>query len=107
MAEIKVQYFDYLKGGMDIGGKSNPFCGSAAFKDNHRITDEEFLYNVFIAQNENEENVVKAQYYVGINAICETEDSLLTEKVFAFSQQGVNEARDWLQQEYDRILSER
>ena len=107
MREVKLQYFEYLKGAMEIGGKTNPFTGSVAFKDNSRITDEEFLYIVFVSKTEKEENEIKAQYYVGINAICETDKSLLTEKVFEFSQSGVDEAKKWLQSEYERIFNER
>ncbi len=101
MSKIIVQRFDYLKGAMDIGGGVNPFYGSAVIKNNTNITDDSFRYCVRIAKQD-EDNVVRAEYAITYKALGEVEKEKIVSKDFDFSPEGTEEAKKWLEEEYNK-----
>lgn len=83
-------------------GKGNRYSGSFGCDPALGINAENtFRYSAWIDKDENDNFIFKAGYYIGINAYETTDKSLVTEKIFESSSEGILEAQEWLQNAAD------
>lgn len=107
MNEVKVLSYKYLVGAANVGWKSNEYSGSVSLNpERHNAFDEEFKYKFFL-RNVDDELKVVAQCYVGNVSFDNIEPEKIKELVFEGSEDGVNQAREWVQGAYEAIISNR
>ena len=105
MGEVKVLSYKYLVGAANVGWKSNSYSGSLTMHpDRHSAFDEEFRYKFFLRDVDGELKVV-AQCYVGNVSFELVEPEKIHELVFDGSDDGVNAARQWVQDAYDKLMT--
>ena len=103
MNEVKVLSYKYLVGAANVGYKSNSYSGSVSLNpERHNAFDDEFRYQFFLRDVDGELKVV-AQCYVGNVSFDNIEPEKIKELVFEGSEDGVNQAREWVQGAYEAI----
>lgn len=111
MGEVKVLSYKYLVGAANVGWKSNVYTGSLSLNpDRHNAADEEFKYRTFLNEKEvdgEKSFAVCAQCYVANTSFDATDESKIQTLEFEGSDEGVEKARQWLQEAYDAIMKER
>lgn len=104
MGEVKVLSYKYLVGAANVGWKSNEYSGSVSMNpERHNAFDDEFKYKFFLRDVDGELKVV-AQCYVGNVSFENIEPEKIKELVFDGSEDGVNQAREWVQGAYDALM---
>lgn len=99
---IKLPSHLWFMGLITFKGKGNRYSGSFGCDPaKGNIDGNIFRYSVWIDRDEDENFILKAVYYVGINALDSTDESLVTEKIFKSSPEGILEAQEWLQNSAD------
>ena len=107
MGEVKVLNYKYLVGAANVGYKSNSYSGSITMNpDSHNALDEEFKYRFFLRDVDGELKVV-AQCYVGNVAFDIVNPEKIQELVFEGSDDGVDKARQWVQEAYNALMEDR
>lgn len=107
MNEVKVLSYKFLVGAANVGYKSNEYTGSVSLNpDRHNAFDEEFKYKFFL-RNVDDELKVVAQCYVGNVSFDNVDPELIKELEFEGSDDGVNQAREWVQGAYEAIKENR
>ncbi len=111
MGEVKVLSYKFLVGAANVGWKSNSYTGSVSFDpENHNANAEEFKYRTFLKEKEidgKKEFCVCAQCFVGNTAFDATDENKFQSLEFEGSEDGVEKARQWLQDAFDSLLKER
>jgi len=99
---IKLPSYLWFMGLINFRGKGNRYSGSfGCDPEKGNLDGNVFRYSVWIEKDENDIYFLKAVYYVGINAYDSTDKSLITEKTFESSSEGIIEAQEWLQSAAD------
>lgn len=107
MGEVKVLSYKYLVGAANVGYKSNDYSGSLTLNpESHNAFDDEFKYKFFLRDCDGELKVV-AQCYVGNVAFDVIDKEKICELEFEGSDDGVEKARQWVQDAYDEIMGNR
>lgn len=111
MGDVKVLSYKYLVGAANVGWKSNSYTGSLSLNpQRHNATDEEFKYRTFLVEKEvdGEKNfVVCAQCFVGNVSFDAVSEDKIQSLEFEGNDDGVEKARQWLQDAYDAVMKER
>ncbi len=111
MGEVKVLSYKYLVGAANVGWKSNSYTGSISLNpERHNAADEEFKYRTFLNEKEidgGKSFVVCAQCFVGNQSFDAVDESLIQSLEFDGSDDGVEKARQWLQDAFDAVMKER
>lgn len=104
MDEVKTLSYKFFVGAANVGGKSNEYTGSVSLNPSrHNAYDSEFKYKMFLTKNEDGEFSVNAQCYVGRNSFSNTDPEKIQTLCFEGSDKGVEQAREWLQQAYEKV----
>ncbi|MCQ2470684.1 MAG: hypothetical protein MJ147_01440 [Clostridia bacterium] len=107
MGEVKVLSYKYLVGAANVGWKSNSYSGSLTLDpQHHNAFDEEFKYRFFLRKEEEELKVV-AQCFVGNVSFDCVDEAKIQELTFEGSDDGVQQAREWVQGAFDSIMANR
>lgn len=111
MGEVKVLSYKFLVGAANVGWKSNIYTGSLSLNpERHNAFDEEFKYRTFLVEKEVDGDktfFVCAQCYVGTTSFDATDESKYQSLEFEGSDEGVEQARQWLQSAYETVMKER
>ena len=101
---IKLPKLDWFMGMLKFRGQGNYFSGSAGCDPMlGNIESKTFRFRVWIRAAEEGFELV-AVYYSGIYSYEATDKSIMTEKVFEASEEGILEAQNWLQSAQDSAL---
>ena len=101
---IKLPNLDWFMGMLKFRGDGNYFSGSAGCDPIlGNIESKVFRYRVWIRANENGFELV-AVYYNGLYSYDATDKSIMTDKIFEASAQGIEEAQNWLQDAQNRAI---
>ena len=101
---IKLPNLDWFMGMLKFRGQGNYFSGSAGCDPMLGNLDSKvFRYRVWIRVIEGGFELV-AVYYYGLYSYEATDKSIMTEKIFEASAQGIAEAQEWLQNAQDCAL---
>lgn len=104
MDEVKTLSYKFFVGAANVGGKSNSYTGSVSLHpERHNALDSEFKYKMFLTKTEDGEFKVAAQCYVGRNSFSNTDPEKIQSLEFDGSDKGVEQAREWLQQAYEKV----
>lgn len=107
MNDIKVLGYKFFVGAANVGYKSNEYTGSVTLNpERHNAVDDEFKYKIFLRKVDDEFKVV-AQCYVGNVSFDNIDPEKISELEFPGSDDGVVQARDWLQGAYDAVMKNR
>ena len=102
--EIFVPRLEWLIGGLRIGSEANRYYGSCGTDPLKGITEQQiFNYSVYI-DVANDEEVIKASWYVGLNSFNNTDEKDITTNVFPLSEDSLPEIKKWLESEAKNIL---
>lgn len=102
---IKLPSYLWFMGLINFRSKGNVYSGSLGCDPALGNADgNAFRYRVWIDKGENDVFVLKAVYYESIYAYDSVDKSLLTEKIFESSSEGIIEAQEWLQNAADEFL---
>ena len=94
---IKLPGLDWFMGMLKFRGEGNCFSGSAGCDPMlGNVESKVFRYRVWIRANDSGFELV-AVYYYGLYSYDATDKSIMTEKIFEASAQGIAEAQEWLQ----------
>ncbi len=111
MGEVKVLSYKFLVGAANVGWKSNVYTGSISFDpESHNANDEEFKYRTFLNEKEidgEKKFFVCAECFVGNNSFDTVDKAQIQSLEFEGSDDGVEKARQWLQEAFDMLLKER
>lgn len=94
---IKLPSYEWFMGNICFRGKGNRYsgsCGCDPLKGN--IDDKTFRYSVWLDNNEDGSMYLKAVYYSGPYALEATNESIITDKRFDASAEGIVEAQQWI-----------
>lgn len=101
---IKLPSYLWFMGLINFHGSGNTYSGSFGCDPAlGNIEGKIFRYVVKIIQQD-DINVLRAVYYEGQNALEATDESLITEKIFESSSEGILEAQEWLNIAADAFL---
>lgn len=104
MNDIKILSYKFFVGAANVGYKSNEYTGSVTLNpERHNAIDDEFKYKFFLRDVDGELKVV-AQCYVGNVSFENVDPEKISELEFPGSDDGVNQARDWVQGAYDAVM---
>lgn len=94
---IKLPKLDWFMGMLKFRGEGNVFSGSAGC-DPLLGNDESrsFRYRVWVEKIDDEFKL-KAAYYYGLYNYDSTDKSIITENIYTADENGIEEARRWLQ----------
>lgn len=107
MGEVKLLNFKYMLGAATIGGKSNDYSGSLSINpEHHSVFDDEFRYKASVKKTDDGKYMICAQYYVGNKCFDKTDPSIIKAKEFDGSDEGIAQAKEWLQKAYESIVTE-
>ncbi len=111
MGDVKVLSYKYLVGAANVGWKSNSYTGSLSLNpQRHNAADEEFKYRTFLNEKEVDGEkgfVVCAQCFVGNVSFDAVDEEKIQSLEFEGNDDGVEKARQWLQDAYDAVMKER
>lgn len=111
MGDVKVLSYKYLVGAANVGWKSNSYTGSLSLNpQRHNAADEEFKYRTFLVEKEADGEksfVVCAQCFVGNVSFDAVSEDKIQSLEFEGNDDGVEKARQWLQDAYDAVMKER
>lgn len=111
MGDVKVLSYKYLVGAANVGWKSNSYTGSLSLNpQRHNAADEEFKYRTFLNEKEVDGEkgfVVCAQCFVGSVSFDAVSEDKIQSLEFEGNDDGVEKARQWLQDAYDAVMKER
>ena len=94
---IKLPSYEWFMGQIPFHGKGNVYSGSFGCDPSLGNIDENtFRYTVLIDKDEDENFILKAYCYAGINAFDATDKTDMTENTFAASAEGILEAQQWI-----------
>lgn len=100
---VKLPSYEWFMGLINFRGKGNVFSGSMGSDPMLGITSSCFRYSVWIEKNENDEFVLKAAHYIGLNAFDSTDKDIMTMNVFEASTDGIHEAEEWIKNAADEF----
>lgn len=101
---IKLPNLDWFMGMLKFRGEGNYFSGSAGCDPTlGNIESKVFRYRVWIRANESGFELV-AVHYCGLYSYEATDKSIITERIFDASTEGIAEAQNWLQAAQDSAL---
>ena len=101
---IKLPHYGWFLGNIPFRGDGNIFSGSAgcdAYYGN--IKDKTFRYRVWLNKVEDGFELVAA-HYNGEYSYEATDKSIITERTFAASAEGINEAEIWLDEAQNNAI---
>ncbi len=103
--DIKVPRFDWLIGGSRIGGLYNRYFGSCGTDPSKGCFNRKiFNYSVWI-EKVDEEEIIKAAAYYGMNSFDNTPKEEIETKVFEFEEESLPLIKQWLEEKRDKYLS--
>lgn len=95
---IKLPNLDWFMGQLKFKGKGNVFSGSTGTDPYYGcMNDKIFRFRIWIDKDENDEYILKAGYYHGQNNYDETDSSVITEKIFDATDEGILMAGEWIE----------
>ncbi len=111
MSDVKVLSYKYLVGAANVGWKSNSYTGSLSLNpQRHNAADDEFKYRTFLIEKEVDGEkgfVVCAQCFIGNVSFDAVSEEKIQSLEFEGNDDGVEKARQWLQDAYDAVMKER
>lgn len=93
---VKLPSYLWFMGLISFRGPGNTYSGSFGCDPALGNIDGNIFRYVVKIINKDDVNVLRAVYYVGNNALEATDESLITEKIFEATSEGILEAQDWL-----------
>lgn len=104
--EIKVPRFDWLIGGSRIGGAYNRYFGSCGTDPKKGCFNTKiFNYSVWIEKLD-EEEIIKAAAYYGMNSFDNTAPEEIETQVFEFEEESLPLVKKWLEDKLNEYLSD-
>ena len=100
---VKLPSYEWFMGLISFRGDGNTYSGSFGCDPAKGITDGNIFRYVVTIDKQEDTMVLKALYYVGVNALGATDKSLITEKLFECSPEGVLLAQQWIQDAADEF----
>lgn len=105
MDGVKILNYKYFVGALDVGGKTNTYTGSLSLNpERHNALDNEFKYRVSLKEADDGERKIVAECYVGNVSFENTEPKSIASLEFEGSDKGVDDAREWLNQAYQKVM---
>ena len=106
MGEVKLLGYKYFLGAAPVGGKTNDYSGSISLDpDHHSVFDKDFRYRAFLQKDDDGEFKVVAQCYVGNFCFEKTDPEIIQTLEFEGSDKGIEQAKQWLQSAYEKIIN--
>lgn len=102
---VKFPSYEWFMGLINFRGKGNVYSGSMGSDPLLGITADCFRYSVWIEKNENDEFVLKAAHYIGVNAFDSTDRAIMTENIFEASSAGIECAEKWIENAANEFYS--
>lgn len=104
MDGVKLLGYKYFVGALDVGGKTNTYSGSLSINpEHHSAFDNEFKYRVSLKEEGDGERKIVAECYVGNLSFENTPIESIATLEFEGSDKGVDDAREWLNQAYQKV----
>lgn len=103
---IKLPSYEWFMGNIVFGKAGNRYSGSFGcdpLKGN--IAEKTFRYSVWLDKDEEGKMFLKAVHYVGPNALDSTDESIITEKRFDASSEGILDAQKWIKDAADAFYN--
>lgn len=108
MKEIEALNYKFFLGAAKVGGKSNETTGSISLNaQSHNALNDEFKYKLSLRKIEEKNFLVVAQCYVGKFSFENTDPEKIQTLEFEGSDNGVDEAKKWLSEAYEKIMKDR
>lgn len=95
--EIFVPLLPWLIGGSRIGGSYNIYCASRGTDASTGCIGKDiFNYRIWIEKNEDEEELVKAAVYYGMNSYDNQNEDDIETMIFPCNNEGLEQVKEWL-----------
>lgn len=101
---IKLPQLDWFMGMLKFRGEGNIYSGSAGCDPMHgNREDKTFRCRAWVEKSD-DSFILKAAYYYGLYSYEATDKSIITEKSFDASADGIEQAQVWLQAAEDAAI---